>query len=489
MNLIKLSLVIAVVMAFIGVASANVYFAGQTIPAVPIYFGNTPFITFGNITGILTFGNATNAKGNIVFCIDTVQKPLEATLEWCNQNQPAGIISVFPPVSATVREVHLGRSMYIDITMPYYNIPEALRQTHILEIDLADIPTLYAAIISGTPVTMDGSTPNEWLEMYEGALGYLYQIVDAGIAGAGFLVCIVLLIRWYKMNMLKPELKSYTLFIGAGACLMRAGYNAASPTGLRRMLTAANDFIINTMVLTAVVITCMFYALFLIETLYYSDLRVRGFIRHPVTIGVLIASFVGWILYLVVIRILYEFPTVSPIGTGLSMLAIIVIQEILLGACGIIYSFATIVMLRRLHGLKGRSKKEQAWSIFFLGTSTISIWFLFAVTATAFTSYWQDPFVPGVTQIMCSFFQTYIQLLQAVSFWRSEKGNANAVSKPITYSTSTHGKTVMSGASSGKINSSSASSKGEATTHSKANDETSDVEEDELEDVATSSDV
>lgn len=462
---------------------ADVYFADQTVTAAPIYFGAWPFVKFGNITGFLTTGNATNAKGNIVFCTGTAGGPLEESLQWCMQNQPAGIISVFPPVSATVREIYLGRSMYTDLTMPYYQVPEALRQTHIVEIDLADIATLAAMIGSNFTVTMDGSSINAWEEMYEGPLGVIYQVTTAVIAGVGFIASVWLIVRWYKMGMLKakPELKTYTVFVCAPACLIRCLYNAISPTGLRRMLTAANDFLINTIVLIAVVITLTFSALYWIEAIYKSDLRVSRFISHPATIGILIATSIGWLLYLGGIGITYYFPNASPVGTGLSMLSIIIIQNILLGSCGIIYTFATVVMLIKLSGVKGRGRKEQIYSIFFLGTTALSIWFLFAVTATAFTGYWQQPLVPGVTQIMCSFLQSYIQLLQVISFWRAEKGNVKSHSKPRTNSTSVRRGTVTPTGSTKATHSSSASKELESAvqTNGDSDSQTSDELEEE----------
>jgi hypothetical protein len=420
---------------FVFVTTANVYYgpSRQLLTAAPIFFGHQPFLTFGNITGILTTGNATNAKGNIVLC-ETFMSPVETMLLWCAQNNPAGIISVFPPTGAD-RVTHLGRTMYASTGMPYYDVPELLRRTHIVEIDQADYVILATEMATQTTtVTIDGTSPNEWLSINEGPFTVFNQITTCIAAAIVVIICIKQLHRWYKDGLLQRDIKTIVTIIAFLGNLVRMFYIAFSPTGLRRMLSGHDDFIFTTLVLTGVETTCTICALYWLETLIDDGLTIKKFLSNRYTIGGALALSGLWVIFLIILRILMEFPDVSPLASGLALFALILIELILIGISALVYTIISIILFVKIYKMENNSsvktvyRSRRVYRAVYLLATCLSLWSLFATTVVAMTPAWLIPWCPQILQWWCYIAQPLIQGLQVVSF----------ATKSSTNSTKTH---------------------------------------------------
>lgn len=420
---------VLVLFLVIDFAAANVYINNTTYAAVPQYYGRQPFLTFGNISGMLVDA-LTPAKliyGNIMLCM-TALAPTEPKLLDCIKHRPAGVIAVAQQRGRRVE--YLGRSMY-QVHISFMSIPEELRQTPIVEVDLPEY--LQIAREVGEQVTIDGSTYNVWITIAEGGWGVFYQVTTSVSALLIAAYCAYKIYLIYKYESLQPNLKLAVLVIIFVATAMRGIYCAIDPANLRRIINGPDNFFITNIILALLIASTTMLALYWYETISgLGGLRVTAFLTHPITRIAMHLSNVVWGVFIIIVRILDGHAEELTMSIGYSKLTITTILVVMIGICAILYTYTgahLLLILLKSKRAAGGGSLYKKMRLIYVGVSAASLWSIFAATIVVLTPAWDIPWVSTVLQWWCYVAHSIIQALQAVSFRVGHDAGSSGSSK------------------------------------------------------------
>ena len=359
--------------------------SNYTLTAVPQYYGNPPYIRFGEISGLLVNASTplANVTGNIMLCKTSL--PVEPKLINCTIGNPAAII-VLAIQNGRINP-NVGRDMY-QVSQPYNTIPETVRTSHIVVVSLQ----VWTQLVVGTMITVDGSTPNPWIDIFDGWFGVFHQTTNAILPLIIALACLVTVFYMYRENKLAFDLPMAVLSYVFLASAIRGFYCAIDPANLRRLIPNPDGFAVTNIVLWLLIAGTTTNALFWYEAVKsLGGMRVTTFLTHPATKSIMHGVNIVWFVFIIIVRILDAYPQyISPAAAGQYKYFIIISLIILIGLTASLWSYVACLLLpRQLKG--GKISAQTRFNIAYITTVALLLWSIIACTIPALTSVWDVP--------------------------------------------------------------------------------------------------